>query len=248
MGDVSVQGGSSPPARMTTLRVNETFRSLQGEGPSIGQPALFLRLADCNLACSWCDTRYSWDWAQFDSRQERHDVISTDLAGTIITDLPESGLLVVTGGEPLLQQAGLLELIPTVRASVPGLRVEIETNGTVPPVREFSQVVNLFVVSPKLANSSLPEKRRIRPKALTSFPKDRSVLKFVVEQGSELREVEAIRTLTGVGRDRTWIMPEGTTREVILGRLEELSAPVVGADYNLSPRLHILLWSDARGK
>lgn len=248
MGDVSVQGGSPPPARMRTLRVNETFRSLQGEGPSMGQPALFLRLADCNLACSWCDTRYSWDWTQFDSRQESHDVISTDLAGTIITELPENGLLIITGGEPLLQQAGLLELISAVRASVLGLRVEIETNGTVAPVREFSQAVNLFVVSPKLANSSLSEKRRVRPRALTSFPKDRSVLKFVVEQVSELDEVEAIRTLAGIDGDRTWIMPEGTTREVILGRLEELSAPVVEAGYNLSPRLHILLWADARGK
>ena len=44
-----------------TLRLAETFHSLQGEGPSAGTPAHFLRLQGCDVGCRWCDTKYSWD-------------------------------------------------------------------------------------------------------------------------------------------------------------------------------------------
>ena len=48
----------------------EIFHSLQGEGHSIGTPTVFLRLALCNLTCVWCDTKYTWDWANFDTKAE----------------------------------------------------------------------------------------------------------------------------------------------------------------------------------
>ncbi|MFC4242646.1 7-carboxy-7-deazaguanine synthase QueE [Gryllotalpicola reticulitermitis] len=231
-----------------TLLVNEVFRSVQGEGPSSGQPAVFLRLANCNLACVWCDTRFSWDWTLFDPAKERHETRTTELASEIIAELHGINLLVITGGEPQLQQSSILELITALRVNSPNLRVEIETNGTIPPTPQFAEAIDLFVVSPKLANSSVPEKRRLRHRALASFPPDRSALKFVVTDPRELEEVAAVRAITGLPPNRTWIMPEGTTPDSVLRGLQRLSEPVARAGYNLSPRLHILMWGDARGR
>nr|WP_300148930.1 7-carboxy-7-deazaguanine synthase QueE [Propionicimonas sp.] len=233
---------------MTTLFVNEIFRSLQGEGPSLGQPAVFLRLANCNLACSWCDTRFSWDWEQVDPEEERHETGTAELASQIIDKLDGIDLLIITGGEPLLQQGGILELITVLRISAPNLRVEVETNGTIPPTPRFADAIDLFVVSPKLANSSVHEGRRLRRRALASFPPDRSALKFVVTQPRELQEVAAVRAIVGLPPDRTWIMPEGTTPDSVLRGMRVLTDPVAQLRYNLSPRLHVLIWGDVRGK
>ena len=48
----------------------EIFHSIQGEGLNLGKPAVFLRLALCNLACTWCDTRYTWDWKEYDRDEQ----------------------------------------------------------------------------------------------------------------------------------------------------------------------------------
>ena len=77
-----------------TLRVAELFRSLQGEGPSAGTPAHFLRLQGCDVGCTWCDTKYSWD-----ATQGRASTIAEAFSG--LRALGDAPLLVVTGGEPL---------------------------------------------------------------------------------------------------------------------------------------------------
>ncbi|MFH0916872.1 MAG: 7-carboxy-7-deazaguanine synthase QueE [bacterium] len=111
---------------MTTLRVIEIFDSLQGEGYWTGVPMTFVRLAGCNapglgLGCvRWCDTPDSWD----PTAGEQMDI------GEIVrrVRLPR---LCLTGGEPLLQLYGAAELIGEAHRQ--GIRVHLETNGTVDP-------------------------------------------------------------------------------------------------------------------
>jgi len=129
------------------LVVNSIFKSIQGEGPYVGMPAVFIRLCGCTLACEWCDTDYStgqvMGWPEIVKQVK-------ELAGEVIS------LVVLTGGEPLRQN--VVPLI-TQLVEMEDYRVQIETNGTVvpPDIEELSCCGQelVFVVSPK--TSTLPD-------------------------------------------------------------------------------------------
>jgi len=105
-------------ARMTTLKIYETFTSLQGESTYSGLPCYFIRLAGCNLRCSYCDTSGAWDGG------------GDTGVDTLVNDARASGcgLIEVTGGEPLIQD-GIVELLKRLSA-IEGRRILVETNGS----------------------------------------------------------------------------------------------------------------------
>ena len=225
------------------LVVSEVFGpTFQGEGPSLGRRAAFVRLGRCNLACSWCDTPYTWRWEDHDPDVELRSVAT----GQVLADVMamRTGLLVVTGGEPLLQQQALPGLLEGARAL--GMQVEVETAGTIVPAPDVDRLVNRWNVSPKLASSGNPVERRHKPDALRAFQATgRASFKFVVADAAELDEVAQIveeHLLTDV-----WIMPEGTDAAAITDRMRALAAPVLERGWNLTTRLHVLLWGDRRG-
>lgn len=120
------------------LNVNEIFTSIQGEGRYVGTPAVFLRLQGCNLRCPWCDTKKSWD---------EKDGTLMDLMDVAV-EIERAGppLVVVTGGEPLLQFDALQELI----SMLPNNLFHLETNGTLPMFKRPSATPFCHtVVSPK---------------------------------------------------------------------------------------------------
>lgn len=149
---------------MTDLRVmkNGVWATVQGEGPSTGTPAVFVRLAGCDLRCSWCDTPDSLPDYDVDLQQWRKDVTpkaevltAGQLANRIIVAFPcpsGPGLLVVTGGEPMLQQEGILSVAHKLRASHFSARIEFESNGETPPVKLIrAPLPYSAVLSPKVA-------------------------------------------------------------------------------------------------
>jgi 7-carboxy-7-deazaguanine synthase len=100
------------------LQLVEIFYSVQGEGSYAGTPAVFVRLAGCNLACAFCDTDYA---LRFFAATD--DVVRrVGLAGGACP------MVVLTGGEPLAQ-AETVALIEALRRD--GRRVHIESNGTI---------------------------------------------------------------------------------------------------------------------
>jgi 7-carboxy-7-deazaguanine synthase len=127
---------------MAGLRVLEVFDSLQGEGYWTGTPMTFVRLAGCNapglgLGCTrWCDTRDSWD-------PEGGEALPIDEI------VRRGGLprLCLTGGEPLLQVEGVTELL--AEAHRRGIRVHLETNGTVDPPSDARAGFDWVTLSPK---------------------------------------------------------------------------------------------------
>ncbi|RKS07041.1 7-cyano-7-deazaguanosine (preQ0) biosynthesis protein QueE [Nocardiopsis sp. Huas11] len=232
----------SPTFDGPDLVVSEVFGpTVQGEGPNCGRRAVFVRLADCNLACSWCDTPYSWKWNEYVRREETYRCNAEE-----VLDRARSsgvGLVVVTGGEPLLQKA-LEPLVATLTDG--GLDVEVETNGTRLPSPDLLFRAR-FNVSPKLANAGVPQRRRIRAGVLRALARSgNAVFKFVVQRSEELDEVADL-----VERCRlapVWIMPQGTSAEEVLAHQSALADEVIKRGWNLSTRLHVLLWGDQRGR
>ncbi|MCQ6556867.1 7-carboxy-7-deazaguanine synthase QueE [Streptomyces sp. C10-9-1] len=228
------------------LRVSEKFGStVQGEGSSTGMPACFIRLALCNLICSPCDTPYTWDHKRFDLRAETHYGGIEELLVWALAQ-PED-LVVITGGEPLIQMAGLTELVKGLRAA--GRMVEIETNGTIAPSEPLVAAGPSFNVSPKLSRfgAAMPETRRLRPDVLRAFvATGRARFKFVVSEPAELAEIAALEAAYGL--TDISVMPEGTDPEAILAGMRTLEGPVREQGYRLGTRLHVLLWGDERGR
>ncbi len=112
------------PNRNGFIEVHSIFKTIQGEGPFCGTPAIFIRLAGCNLQCPQCDTDYT-------SKRTTMSVGEL-LAACTEYDKQNPGLVVITGGEPFRQHIG--QLVGILLGY--GFYVQIETNGTLPPPPE----------------------------------------------------------------------------------------------------------------
>lgn len=107
------------------MRVNEIFKSIQGEGTLQGVPTIFIRLAGCNLkvACKYCDTMYAFSSAQ------GTEMLVGDLVAEVEKLPTKKGQWIcITGGEPLAQKEELFSLVRTLKSR--DYLIEIETNGT----------------------------------------------------------------------------------------------------------------------
>ncbi len=100
------------------MRVHSIFESLQGEGAFAGYPTVFLRLAGCNLRCSWCDAKTA---ASGRGKTMEPEQVAETILNSRCSDL------CITGGEPLLQEAELSSLLTLIGTKK---RISIETNGS----------------------------------------------------------------------------------------------------------------------
>lgn len=228
---------------MVAERFGVEVPTFQGEGPSCGHPALFIRLSRCNLVCTKCDTKYTWDWSQFAPRKEATKQTVADLV-TWATSSPVE-LVVITGGEPLLQQAGLVPLVEALLAA--GKRVEFETNGTIAPVPELLVDGVRFNVSPKIASFGVDEVKSVVPAALKAFVEcGRAAFKFVASSAGDLDRIAELSDSHRLAP--VWVMPEGTTADAITATTRVLADAVAARHWHFTTRLHVLAFADARGR
>ncbi len=233
-------GGPTKPS----LRVSEIFGpTVQGEGPAVGHVASFIRLSGCPVACSWCDTAYSWDPSRMTSPPRtlntgRAAVEADRRAGP-------HGIVVVTGGEPLAQQDGVRALL--AEPALAGRRVHLETAGVHVPAGGLLSAFETVVVSPKLAHSGVPLRRRVRDDALAAFAGGDNVwFKFVARDAADLDEAQVL--VDRHGMRRVTVMAEGTTGAGVLSTSRRIADDVLRRGWSLTPRWHVLLWEDAPGR
>ncbi|MBE5074897.1 7-carboxy-7-deazaguanine synthase QueE [Erythrobacteraceae bacterium E2-1 Yellow Sea] len=230
----------------------EIFASLQGEGPSAGMPVAFLRLSRCNLACTWCDTAYTWHFTG-DNRPHRGGETYDRKANQLELDVAPVAAriaalgqkrLVITGGEPLLQAGKLAELLELL----PDISVEIETNGTVAAPQRLDIRIDQYNVSPKLTHSGNPADLALIPERLDAYATDsRAFFKFVIAEPADVEEVLALHARYRFRPGHVFLMAEGTDSATLRAREKWLSELCLQHGFRMSDRLHIHLYGDTRG-
>lgn len=216
--------------RTDYLDVVKVWSTIQGEGPWAGLPAIFVRLAGCNLQCPLCDTNYTRGRSAFDVETLVHLV-------DVMREYRPTYRVVITGGEPFRQES-LVSFLWALHEA--GIKTQVETNGTIPfKHQEFIlPATTLVVVSPKT------------PVIHDWFLHCAHAFKYVVEAG-QIDAADGLpvsvlgnglrpcRPLPQFPRDRIYIQPADVT-DVILNRLniEEALRSCTQFDYRFSLQVH----------
>ncbi len=249
--------------------------TIQGEGKLMGIASLFIRLASCNLRCIWqlpngklsrCDTPY----ASFSSLSNYQTNVK-DVVDLVKENLGNIKHVVITGGEPLIQKVALANLVALLKKET-GVHITLETNGTIFD-SEVAEHVDLFSISPKLANSNphlskleamglIPSdpatfhvEKRINLNALQSYldickntDKDFQ-LKFVVAYPEEDSEIEHsfLERLNGWKPTDILLMPLGANLDELSQTSKIVMEMAIQRGWRYAPRIHIDLFGSKAG-
>lgn len=217
-------------------KVVETFISINGEGQRAGELAVFIRFAGCNLNCSYCDTV----WAN------QRNTVFQSMSGAAITEyIKGSGVtnVTLTGGEPLMQPG--MDVLLECIGKLPGIRVEIETNGSV-NIEPFTRLSfrPVFTLDYKLPGSGMESQMRVDNYQYLE-PKD--TVKFVVSNQQDMERARQIIVQHKLqGRCGIYFSP-------VFGRIEPAEIVSYMMKYKLNQvhmqlQMHKFIWSpDQRG-
>ncbi len=239
----------------------EIFHSIQGEGISMGVPSIFVRASLCNLHCVWCDTDYTWNWENTPWKHEKDSdsnyqkfkkkdyliELDTREVAEKIAALPCHNII-ITGGEPLLQDTAWQSVIEHLTNINSDYRFEVETNGTLAPSMRLDAMIHQYNVSPKLANSGNTSSSRINGQSLAHFVGSKKAwFKFVISSEADLAEVNQLIADHHLPQNRVLLMPEGRDDATLMHRRTWLAEICRDQGLRFSDRLHIQLWGSKRG-
>lgn len=222
--------------------ITEHFYSFQGEGQSQGRPAYFIRYSKCNFRCSWCDSKRTW--------LNKNTETADDLLAAVTSS--NAGLVVITGGEPLLyrHQPHFVAFILYLKAI--GYDVEIETDGAFLPPAVLLGAVDQWNVSPKLGTSGVPLTDKyfealVGWGLLVNNFEHNIWFKFVVQNELDFMSIQDYEHRFAFPRERIWFMPEGNTIAAQLEHMPYVVDKALEHGYRVAMRAHILVWNDKEG-
>lgn len=230
------------------LAIAEMFcDTLQGEGIHAGLPATFVRLQGCTLKCIWCDTLEVWSHGNEYSFEE---IFKMWEDVDLITRLRDGQHLILTGGSPLKQEARLIKFITAfVHKYHFKPFIEVENEAVLVPSTNFEVFVDWWNNSPKLANSGMKPKVRIKPAAMEYMASlVNSSFKFVVSSEQDWQEiVNDYMEPFNIHKDQIILMPEGQTQAEL-----QLSRPIaaqmaIDNQVRFTDRLHVTIWDKKTG-
>lgn len=224
--------------------ISESFYSIQGEGQTMGIPAIFLRLAGCNLLCKskgWiCDSIEVW---QKGFKTDFDKVLSPEW----IKRLKEGAHLIFTGGEPMLHQRKILPYIKWFIEEY-GFKpiIEIETNGTKLIDEELFKLIDYINCSPKISNSGESKKRRFNELSLSQISKHKkAIFKIVIREEKDIEEI--LMDFGCIDMNKVVLMPAGED----VDKLNKIRLFVVEKclqmGWRFSDRLQVVIWNKATG-
>jgi len=266
------------------IRISEIFQSIEGEGPNLGRPTLFVRTYGCNFTCAGfsnpghlakvdsfitsdlrslddfeyiggCDSIYSWHPAY------KH-LTTWFTVDELIKELADSEaqILSITGGEPLLHQDFLTELLLRDDELSHFNKILIETNGSVVVSNDFinaaknCMITIEFSISPKLSNSGEKRSIAINAKAIKKLEEAGFIyFKFVTSgKPEEIEEIKGVldnysETLPLMLNSDVWLMPEGAEKEQIELCQKQVVNACLANNWNFSPRMHVYIWGSKAG-
>ncbi len=241
---------------MKKIAISEVFYSIQGEGKTVGIPSVFVRLGGCNLMCGgmgtqfdgelhndaeWrCDTVEVWMKAQ---SKEVKEVLPEDCVEAI----KNGAHIILTGGEPMMQQTQLEEFIKYVKFDLNvDAFFEVETNGTILPSEYLLKNINLFNCSPKLTNSGNDKSITYKPEVIKELNKQEAIFKFVVSSEKDWKEIQD-DYLFLLDKKKVYLMPGGENQDLLNKNKEEVVNLAISNHLNFTTRLHIDIWNKKTG-
>lgn len=243
------------------LAISEHFYSIQGEGKTMGIPAVFLRLTACNLMCggrgtekdkqlyngaTWrCDSIEVWRTGKQYEIKELVNILIDNYSLQFI----RGSHLIITGGEPLLQFKALEPFIKLLTEQL-GFKpfIEIETNGTITPKGKLFNYIDIINCSPKLSNSGEPEKKRLKFETLQFYSlTPKSIFKFVVSRIEDMQEIYEIINKANIPYKKVYLMPSAQDQKELDLNTKLVSKLCLENSYNFSTRLQIIIWNQTTG-
>ena len=233
-----------------TLEVSEIYKSVVGEGNLIGRPCVKLRLYGNNIQVKNDPRAYSWDKNTNQKPGTEKKVMTIE---EVIYELAkvgkglESKVLIITGGEPLVQQEALIGLFNEIKKQkVKSPVIITETNGTIFPLKQYSEhsefAVNI-ILSHKMngtVNDTLCH--RFKREVLESFTN--AVFKFAIKLETELSEIEHIVKTAKLDKNKVIILPDVTNYVDI----KAISTPIINycisKNYRFGLKNQFILFGD----